>query len=423
MGIQAGALEATGNGAGKLAQKQHFQTTPICPFKKPWNLKTTCETKNNYKMPFAHIPKRVSELIALVSVSTTLFLFIQTRDLSHRLHEIQDPNLDLSAFGAKIDSGKSGGRSIEDITKPKSHLSRELSNEKVKLNPVDYNNTVKAKKEVLFFNRVPKVGSQTTMELLKSLAKRNNFAYHKDRTQKVETIKLTYNEEKWLANMVNYFEPPSVYVKHVCFVNFTQFDMDMPIYVNLVRDPVERVISWYYYVRAPWYFVERKRAFPELPLPNPNWLRKDYETCVKRGDKECQWLEGGERDDFGQLTEFFCGQDDDCTGFNTEVAMKKAMYNVEKHYAVVGILEELNKTLTVLEHYVPRFFKGALNTYWEEIHMYSKINRNIYKPPVSEATKEIVRKNFTREIEFFEFCKQRLHKQYMALNLNGEDQP
>ena len=77
---------------------------------------------------------RVSELIALVSVSTTLFLFIQTRDLSHRLHEIQDPNLDLSAFGAKIDSGKSGGRSIEDITKPKSHLSRELSNEKVKVN-------------------------------------------------------------------------------------------------------------------------------------------------------------------------------------------------------------------------------------------------------------------------------------------------
>ena len=120
--------------------------------------------------------------------------------------------------------------------------------------------------------------------------------------------------------------------------------------------------------------------------------------------------------------------------------MKKAMDNVEKHYAVVGILEEMNKTLTVLEHYVPRFFKGALHTYWgklalhcrsaaelknhilsaDEIHKFSKINRNIYKPPVSETTKEIVRKNFTREIEFFEFCKQRLHKQYLALNLDGQ---
>jgi len=286
-----------------------------------------------------------------------------------------------------------------------------------KLDPMDLNNTKNAKKEVLFFNRVPKVGSQTTMELLKSLSIKNNFHYHKDRTQKTETIKLTYNEEKWLSNLLDFFNPPSVYVKHVCFVNFTQFNLDMPIYVNMVRDPVERVISWYYYVRAPWYFVERKRAFPDLPLPNPNWLRKDYDTCVRRGDKECRYQDGDERDDFGQLTEFFCGQDDDCTGFNTEVAMRKAKENVEKHYAVVGVLEELNKTLTVLEHYVPRFFKGAKDVYWNEVQIFSKINRNIYKPKTAEATKDIVRKNFTRELEFYDFCKQRLHKQYMALNL------
>ena len=39
----------------------------------------------------------------------------------------------------------------------------------------------------------------------------------------------------------------------------------------------------------------------------------------------------------------------------------------------------------------------------DEVRMFSKINRNIYKPPVAEATKEIVRKNFTREIEFLFF--------------------
>ena len=57
-------------------------------------------------------------------------------------------------------------------------------------------------------------------------------------------------------------------------------------------------------------------------------------------------------------------------GFNTEIAMRKAKENVEKHYAVVGVLEELNKTLTVLEHYVPRFFKGAKDVYWSEYSNY-----------------------------------------------------
>ena len=66
----------------------------------------------------------------------------------------------------------------------------------------ELNNTRKATKDVLFFNRVPKVGSQTTMELLKKLSVKNNFNYHKDRTQKVETIKLTYKEEVKVLNLL-----------------------------------------------------------------------------------------------------------------------------------------------------------------------------------------------------------------------------
>jgi len=51
-----------------------------------------------------------------------------------------------------------------------------------------------------------------------------------------------------------------------------------------VRDPVERVISWYYYIRAPWYYVERKHAFPDTPLPDPNWLKKvkKYTVILRR---------------------------------------------------------------------------------------------------------------------------------------------
>jgi len=366
-----------------------------------------------------YMPKRLSELIALVAVSTTVFLFLHTRSLSQRLDQIRKPYEEYDGS-----SGESGS-SFAAASSERKPQTRELNTAPEpyygKLDPNDLNNTKNAKKEILFFNRVPKVGSQTAMELMKTLSVKNNFHYHKDRTQKVETIKLTYNEEHKLAEFVNSFRPPATYVKHVCYANFTRFNLPDPIYINLVRDPVERVISWYYYVRAPWYFVERKRAFPDLPLPNPNWLRKDFETCVRTSDPECRYIQGAKKDGFGdhrRQTMFFCGHTDDCTGFNTEIAMRKAKENVEKHYAVVGLLEDLNKTLTVLEHYVPRFFKGALDTYYKEIKTFSKINRNTYKPTVPEEVKDIVRRNFTRELEFYDFCKQRLHKQYLALNLD-----
>jgi dermatan/chondrotin sulfate uronyl 2-O-sulfotransferase UST len=138
----------------------------------------------------------------------------------------------------------------------------------------DLNNTRRAGYNIVFFNRVPKVGSQTFMELFRRLSDRNGFTFARDSVQRVETIRLVAEQQQELAEKVSLLPTPSLYVKHVCFTNFTKFGLPTPIYVNIVRDPIERVISWYYYVRAPWYYVERKQAFPDLPLPDPRWLRK-----------------------------------------------------------------------------------------------------------------------------------------------------
>ena len=40
------------------------------------------------------------------------------------------------------------------------------------------------------------------------------------------------------------------------------------------------------------------------------------------------------------------------------------MKNVERDYAVVGSWEDVNVTLTVLEHYVPSYFRGAHQLYY-----------------------------------------------------------
>lgn len=238
------------------------------------------------------------------------------------------------------------------------------------LNSWDLNNTRKAHQQLLFFNRVPKVGSQTFMELLRRLSIRNEFTFHRDAVQRVETIRLAPPQQQELAEMIAELPTPSVYVKHVCYTNFTRYNLPTPIYVNLVRDPIERVISWYYYVRAPWYYVERKQAFPDLPLPDPRWLRKDFETCVMRGDRECTYNYGETHEGIGdhrRQSLFFCGHDQECTPFNTEGALERAKYAVESQYAVVGVLEDFNTTLTVLEKYIPRFFGGATSVYFGEL--------------------------------------------------------
>lgn len=51
------------------------------------------------------------------------------------------------------------------------------------------------------------------------------------------------------------------------------------------------------------------------------------------------------------------------------------------------------------------------------MNSFKRINKNAFKPPVSEEVKDMVRKNFTKEVEFYQFCRQRLHRQMRALKL------
>lgn len=45
-------------------------------------------------------------------------------------------------------------------------------------------------------------------------------------------------------------------------------------------------------------------------------------------------------------------------------ALERAKHAVESQYAVVGVLEDLNTTLSVFEKYIPRFFSGAAEVYY-----------------------------------------------------------
>lgn len=98
--------------------------------------------------------------------------------------------------------------------------------------------------------------------------------------------------------------------------------------------------------------------------------------------------------------------------------MQRAKRNVEEHYAVVGTWEDTNTTLSVLEGYIPRFFAGAKEEYYILRGELGDVNRNSFRPTLSDKARALLSRNLTREIEFYQFTRHRLYKQYIALQLD-----
>ena len=89
---------------------------------------------------------------------------------------------------------------------------------------------------------------------------------------------------------------------------------------------------------------------------------------------------------------------------------------MEKYFPVVGITGKMNMTLKVLEAILPEYFEGATKVYYGKSFIRKNLHETKYKKPVSEEVKQILRANFTHEIEFYEFCRQRLQRQFDLLS-------
>ena len=104
-----------------------------------------------------------------------------------------------------------------------------------------------------------------------------------------------------------------------------------------------------------------------------------------------------------------------------------AKYNAEMYYAVIGLVEDIETSLCVMEAYVPLFFKGALKVYYE-IGRYQAKQSKILKTPISfvanvtphkdtisDLARSILATNMTLDYEFYGFVKHRLKMQVESL--------
>ena len=59
--------------------------------------------------------------------------------------------------------------------------------------------------------------------------------------------------------------------------------------------------------------------------------------------------------------------DVECPTHNSRWALNKAIENVERHFPVVGVLEDLHVTLKLMQKALPTFFPGIWDAYRQHI--------------------------------------------------------
>ncbi|XP_042893632.1 heparan sulfate 2-O-sulfotransferase hst-2-like [Penaeus japonicus] len=231
----------------------------------------------------------------------------------------------------------------------------------------------------LVYNRVPKCGSATMLRLIRSLSRRHGFTLnnmrdtgltHMAREQQLKLAEWTFNRPEHQSHF---------FFKHIYFINFTKLGYMEPSWINVVRHPISRYISHYYY-RQP---------------------TESLDECYASGS--CR-VRKGEISRGLQLT-YFCGHDTFCSIIGNRRALQVAKQVVESAYVVVGLMEHYRDTLEVLQHVLPGFFSKSTAIEYVNWNVQKK------KPATSNATLAALHFWMKEELEFYEFVRQRFSLQ------------
>ena len=123
-------------------------------------------------------------------------------------------------------------------------------------------NRTLASSRVLVYNRMPKCSSTAMTKLLHTLARPNKFqvvfVQYPARSSEND-LRNTTNEIELVDQVRGLQNQPgrSVYIRHVRNPDWLKHNLQVNL-VNMVRDPIQRMMSWFYFIRYTWTFKEGK---------------------------------------------------------------------------------------------------------------------------------------------------------------------
>lgn len=201
---------------------------------------------------------------------------------------------------------------------------------------------------VLVYNRVPKCASETMLSIIRKVSVKNHFRYRNSRVYWKQV--LTPREESALVAALERDSSSVLFDRHFyIFDLLARVEAEKFEWVNMVREPVSRLVSQFHYLRSARRWSKRARK------PPSEWFLKSLDRCVEEKDPECLVGSGGQ--DL-QLT-YFCGSKIECGDPRSKAALQLAMFNLEKRFAVVGVMEQFETSINMMEAILPRWFRGA----------------------------------------------------------------
>lgn len=177
------------------------------------------------------------------------------------------------------------------------------------------NNTRLARNSVAFFNRPTRVGTEKFLPLLRLLSTHNDMNLVLTGPVQTASRRRTVQEQKIEANWVSKLDPHTLYVAHGNWMNFTKLGRRKPIYLSLVRDPIDRMIHNFYARRTYQKQAIARSIYAGYPQQSEAWYKQTFSECVRSGSPECRYTQYAIEDpveDFRRQSLFFCGNHEDC---------------------------------------------------------------------------------------------------------------
>uniref|UniRef100_A0A914GZ60 Uncharacterized protein n=1 Tax=Globodera rostochiensis TaxID=31243 RepID=A0A914GZ60_GLORO len=231
---------------------------------------------------------------------------------------------------------------------------------------------------LVFYNRIPKTGSTTFA---------NAIAY--------DLHSVNGFHARLVKNLLNWQQMQPLFIHgHIAFIDFNRFGYPAPVWINLLREPFERFLSHYYFLR---YGDDFRVGLRRSKAGN----NETFDECFQRGSRECDptsiWLQ----------IPYFCGTAHFCTVPGNEQAFQSAKRNLVERYLLVGLTERMEETVLLLEQLLPAFFRGAADHFRSLSEQRKQLRHTNRKFQPSAETEHKFKEHpvYRMEREFYEFGK------------------